>query len=386
MTAAMHLVYLINSFVEDGPGVVMAELLPELRRATGWPMTVAALRHDGDLRPRLEAAGITCAMLRNARRQPPGWWGGWHAAHALLASLRVPPRALVTVLPRADIIGRLASSAVPGLRVIAHEHGTHAWDEKGRLPGLAMRMAYRATLPRCHAVVAVSGFVAESLIARGVPAPRVHVIRNPVNVSRFPPPSAEARAAARRLFVLPPEARVLGCAGQLRSIKGQDVLIEAWAQFLAGAPRDASSPHILLFLGQGPQSSQLQQQVRQLGLASSVRFLPPLPHEEVVRFYHALDAYCQPSRMETFGLAAAEAASTGLPVVATAVGGLPETLADTPVLLCPPQMPAAMAEAISQAFAQALAPGPRTQPEALRELAPPSIAYQWSTFLRAMVP
>ena len=67
--------------------------------------------------------------------------------------------------------------------------------------------------------------------------------------------------------------------------------------------------------------------VAELGLADRVRFVPPQPHERLPAYYRAADVCLVPSRSESFGLVALEAAACGTPVVAAAVGGL-RTLVD----------------------------------------------------------
>jgi D-inositol-3-phosphate glycosyltransferase len=62
--------------------------------------------------------------------------------------------------------------------------------------------------------------------------------------------------------------------------------------------------------------------VGDLGVADRVRFVPPQPHHRLARFYRAADVCLVPSRSESFGLVALEAAACGTPVVAAAVGGL----------------------------------------------------------------
>ena len=114
---------------------------------------------------------------------------------------------------------------------------------------------------------------------------------------------------------------VLLFVGRIQPLKGADVAVRA----LAALPqRDAR----LLLVG-GPSGAQgdaelarLHDLVPALGLEDRVRFVPPRPHGQLATYYRAADVCLVPSRSESFGLVALEAAACGTPVVAAAVGGL----------------------------------------------------------------
>jgi D-inositol-3-phosphate glycosyltransferase len=72
----------------------------------------------------------------------------------------------------------------------------------------------------------------------------------------------------------------------------------------------------------GTQVERLRRLARRAGIADRVRFLPPVPHDDLGSFYAAADIVLMPSRSESFGLVALEAQASGVPVIASAVGGL----------------------------------------------------------------
>ncbi len=74
--------------------------------------------------------------------------------------------------------------------------------------------------------------------------------------------------------------------------------------------------------GGSTEVERLHELVHSLGLDDQVRFVPPQPHERLASFYRAVDVCLVPSRTESFGLVALEAAACGTPVVAASVGGL----------------------------------------------------------------
>ena len=186
------------------------------------------------------------------------------------------------------------------------------------------------------AVTTVSKGVSES-VAATVPAldlDRVRVIPNAIEA-----PSGSAP--------WPPSGHLFA-AGRLQDQKGFDVAIEALAQLAARHP--GLSLHLA---GTGEQESTLRRQARRLGIASRVRFLGALTRDDILREISAASVVVVPSRtIEGFSLVALEAAHLGRPVVATRVGGLPETVEDGLTgLLVPPDDADALATAIRHLLA-----------------------------------
>ena len=151
---------------------------------------------------------------------------------------------------------------------------------------------------------------------------------DPNGVIEIVPPAVEHaffapgdRAGARRAIGLPVDRPVVLFVGRIQPLKGPDVAIRALA---AMARRDA----MLVIVGgaSGLDGDREMQQatalVHELGLADRVRFVDPKPHHILSSYYRAADVVVVPSRSESFGLVALEAAACGIPVVATAVGGL----------------------------------------------------------------
>lgn len=109
--------------------------------------------------------------------------------------------------------------------------------------------------------------------------------------------------------------------GRIQPLKGADVAVRA----LAALPRDDA---VLLIVGgpSGPDGPAELRRVKAIvaeeGLGERVRFVPPQAHSDLPAFYRAADVCLVPSRSESFGLVALEAAACGTPVVASAVGGL----------------------------------------------------------------
>jgi D-inositol-3-phosphate glycosyltransferase len=147
---------------------------------------------------------------------------------------------------------------------------------------------------------------------------------------------------ARRALGMPADVPVLLFVGRIQPLKGLDVAVAALAELVAagrggldGGPdrRRRLAESILVVIGgpSGPHGEEERTRVWQLigalGLADRVRFVPPQGHEMLSTYYRAADVCVVPSRSESFGLVALEASACGLPVVASAVGGL-TTLVD----------------------------------------------------------
>ena len=145
---------------------------------------------------------------------------------------------------------------------------------------------------------------------------RIEVVPPGVDHDRFAPGDRRAARAALGLG----EAPVLLFVGRIQPLKGVDVAIEALAR---------SRPDAILLVVGGPSGAggeaerrRLGALVDELGVGARVRFVAPQPHHRLATFYRAADVCLVPSRSESFGLVALEAAACGTPVVAAAVGGL----------------------------------------------------------------
>lgn len=129
--------------------------------------------------------------------------------------------------------------------------------------------------------------------------------------------STLSRAAARGSFGLPAEATLLGCVARLHRLKN----LSAAVRLLALEPSWR-----VAFAGQGPERETLVALAAELGCADRLHLVGEIPPGRVGDFLAALDVFVFPTRAESFGLAAAEAAQAGLPVVAHDLPVLREVL------------------------------------------------------------
>jgi len=177
---------------------------------------------------------------------------------------------------------------------------------------LGLDPAYRSltarALKRAQGLSAVSVDLARR--AEFVFGVRPQVIPNAVDPERFYP-----RPEARGRYARPNEA-LLVHASNFRPVKRVPDLIRIFAHLRRKLPAR------LLLLGQGSELPEVVRLIRELGLEASVEILPPTPHPEEV--LGAADLFLLTSEEESFGQAALEALASGVPVVATDVGGVRE--------------------------------------------------------------
>lgn len=179
---------------------------------------------------------------------------------------------------------------------------------------------------RAAAVVTLTERLADRV--RGCGAP-VHVVPSGV---RGPAYTAAPTGGAGILYV-----------GRLHPQKGLDTLVRA-AALLPGVP--------VTLAGDGPERAALEQLAGQLGVAGRVLVTGFRPHREVPALLAAADVVVLPSRYEELGTALVEAMAAGRPVVASAVGGIPELVRDgVDGLLVPPGEPVALATAVEKLLA-----------------------------------
>ncbi|MEO8936526.1 MAG: glycosyltransferase family 4 protein [Burkholderiaceae bacterium] len=161
-------------------------------------------------------------------------------------------------------------------------------------------------------LVTVSRALHDELLALGVDASRVVVLRNGVDAERFTPLD---RVEARRRHRIEATSQVVVSVGRLHAAKGHDLVIEA----IAGLP-DAQ----LLIVGGGSEDRALRAHAEALGVAHRVRFLGQQAHDELASLYAASDVLVLASSNEGWPNVLLEAMACGTPVVATNVGGVPE--------------------------------------------------------------
>ena len=229
---------------------------------------------------------------------------------------------------RADVLGASAARAL-GIPVVSTVHGFTG----GRLRNRFYEAVQRLALRRMNGVAAVSRPLMEGLVRSGVPRRRIRLIPNGWAVRSVPLSRADARAR----LGLSPDAVVLGWVGRVTPEKGPDLFVETLAR-LGSAFGTAS------IVGDGRERPAVTARAEALGVADRVRWHGAVP--DAGRLMAAFDVFVLSSRTEGTPIALFEAMAARVPVVATAVGGVPDVITAAEGLLVPGEDPAALAAAI----------------------------------------
>jgi glycosyltransferase involved in cell wall biosynthesis len=193
-----------------------------------------------------------------------------------------------------------------------------------RLSGYHLhRPQLRWALSRAERVIAVADYLRQVAVGIGVPAERIRVIPNGVDLMSFAP--AE-RPQARTMCGLPEDRTIVLTVGAVYSWKGQHCVIEA-LPFLQSRYPDIL--YVMVGASRVEEPSyvpSLKRRVGELGLEGHVRFVGSRPHAELAQWYNAADLFVLPTRSEGCPNVLLESLACGVPVVATEVGGVPEII------------------------------------------------------------
>lgn len=206
----------------------------------------------------------------------------------------------------------------------------------------ACRVQIRHALARAAAVVVVTRRLGERARELGADPGRVHLVPNGLDHDRFRPME---RDAARRRLALPPGAEIVLYLGHLAAHKGVRDLLDAVPRLRRARPRA-----IVAFVGEGPLAAAVgEAAAREPG---GVLAFGAVPHSEVAGWMAAADLFCLPSWDEGMPNTVREAHACGRPVVATAVGGIPEAVGSRELgTLVAPRDPDALADALASRLA-----------------------------------
>jgi glycosyltransferase involved in cell wall biosynthesis len=304
-------------------------------RARGHRVSVVCVEGPGRLAQEAEAAGATVASLG----KPPGLWREFiDTAATVIADL--DPHVLHThQIGAAWYLGPGARRL--GRPVIHTEHGNHIARAKGWWRTARTRLLMRSAARHIDRFCCVSDEIAAAATRWWtVPRSKVEVVPNGI-----PPevrPDLASPESVRASLDIPPAAPVVGTVGRLAEVKRQDLLLRATARVRVRFP-DVR----LLLVGDGPERGKLEGLARELGLADRTHFLGYQASPE--QFLRVMDVFSLTSRSEGFPVSLLEAWRASLPVVCTAVGGIPRVVSHgLNGLLIPPGDEAGLAEAMAR--------------------------------------
>jgi len=235
------------------------------------------------------------------------------------------------------------AAALAGVPVRIHgEHGRDMYDLDGS--SVKYRLFRKSVRPLVHHYTAVSRDLATWLVsAIGIPANRVTQIYNGVDTERFHPACAGERRIGPQGFA-PEGAFVVGTVGRMHTVKDQLTLVRAFLRLIETFP-EARARVRLMLVGDGP----LRRECSRLLESANAGNLAWLPGErsDIPELMRSMDLFVLPSLGEGISNTILEAMASGLPVVATRVGGNPELVTEGRTgTLVPASDPDALMQAI----------------------------------------
>jgi len=237
-----------------------------------------------------------------------------------------------------------ATAVLAGVR--RRVHGEHGWDV-GDLDGSGTKnqRLRRLFRPLVHHYIALSRHQLDYLRSTiGIEPQRLNPICNGVDIQRFRPRTADTVPPLPEGFA-PPDTLVIGTVMRMQPVKAPLDLVQA---FIA-LRHHASFPQLrLVMIGDGPLRSTVQQAVNQAGIAGQVWL--PGARDDIPELLRGLDLFVLPSLAEGICNTVLEAMATGLPVIATQVGGNPDLIVNGETgSLVPPGQPLNLAQVIAAA-------------------------------------
>ena len=320
----MHVVHVVSSLEVGGQERVVLDLARGIVRA-GHKASVVSLSRGGRLKSDFGMIPVFSVSRRSGGLDPAVW------PKLVRALGRLSPDVVHTHNPPALMYGAPAAALLRVPRLVHTKHGVNPVERWRSV------LARRALVRLYDEYVAVSDATAE--VARrveGVPEDKLTVIANGIDVQAFTRSEAD-RARVRRGLGLSQDMLVVGSVGRLSPEKNYPLLLRATAELLGPEVR-------LVLVGDGPERERLSALV-----APHVR---PFVHfagmqHDVAAWLSAFDVFALSSYTEGLPLVVPEAMAASLPVVCTAVGGLPGVIADgISGLLVPSGDATAFAEAL----------------------------------------
>jgi len=311
-----HIVHIVHRFDTGGMENGMVNLFNTLS-PDRYRHTVVALTDYSDFRHRITAQQVDFHALNRA----PGHGLGWTIP--LWKLLRQLKPDLVHTRNLAALEAQFVAAAA-GIRATVHgEHGRDVFDLYGQ--NWKYNLLRRAARSFVSNYIAVSRDLATWLrLAIRVPARKIHQIYNGVDSDTFHP-----REGARP-DILPPgfadgEAVVFGSVGRMAEVKDYPMLVHAFIHLAQQQP-DLAGRARLVIVGEGQTRQACQHLLDEAGMAN-LAWLPGERHD-IAAVMQVLDVFVLPSRNEGISNTMREALASGLPVIATAVGGNVELVED----------------------------------------------------------
>jgi glycosyltransferase involved in cell wall biosynthesis len=319
----MKVVFAITSFNHGGTELRLLDVLRGLDRTQFE--TILFTAKGGDLADEVSDSRIVIGAQRGETRLR-GLWALW----TLLRRER--PDAIWCLQSSAvSFAGRLCAWLL-GIPTVISIHGRY---EGRAIMDWPNRLLTRLAKSR---VVVVSKLYREGLVDEGIPERLITVQYNGVDTGRFSPPE-DRDTCKQSLLGLNVSRPIIGTVGNLLPIKGHEVLLETAARVIGQCPEA-----LFVIIGEGKRRAELERLSQTLCLTNHVRFLGT--RNDVPDVMRTFDLFVLTSHSEGCPNVILEAMASGLPVVSTNVGGVPELVNADSGLLIPARDDATLAEVI----------------------------------------
>lgn len=296
----------------------------------GWEVKVLCLRKP-ELVERFRSKGIDTHALGSTKWNPTSLWRLLRHVEAFQPSI------IHAHLFEAEVFAGIIKILRPRIPLVSTRHGLDPL--RNAIPAIFIQKILTRLQAR---IVGVSNAVVASIpVTSSMKADKLMLIHNGVNTKMFSPGRTEEAELLRKELGLGGK-KVVGSVGRLVPEKGYDFLLTAWPAVLDQVPEAC-----LLLIGDGPQRALLQKMVSGKNMRGSVRLCGTIT-EALPTWLLSFDLFVLPSLSEGLGIAVLEAMASGLPVVATHVGGIPDIVNSSSGILVPAGDVKALAAAIVQ--------------------------------------
>jgi len=287
-------------------------------------LNIHVIAHPGSqLAQKSRAAGLNVSEIHLR---------GWRSYISILKLSHYLIRNKVDILhchsPRDHLVGFIASKFTRIKHIVRTKHNQYPLKS-----GYWSRLLYR----KCSKVIAISEYVRTSLIKDGIEPDLIETIYSAVDTDRFKP-GPKPDLIAHELNILPDE-NVVGCVARLHINKGIEDILYA-VKFLLNAHPDKKFKCLLV----GGRWQRWAALAQELGIEHRLVFAGF--RQDVPDLLNLFDIFVLPSRKEGLGTSIIEAMASGLPVIASNVGGIPELVTQNTGILVPPRDPQSLAAAM----------------------------------------
>jgi glycosyltransferase involved in cell wall biosynthesis len=315
--------YILSSFMTGGKELILLNVMRKMDSTRFEPILFVA-KGGGDLLAEVGGNNVYVGVARgNVFKSLPSLW-------RMLARER-PDIVWCVAADVMGFAGRLFAYLLEIPVVIISLHGKH----RGRIIDWPNRLITGLTTDR---VVTTSEEYRKILLQEGVPEHLLTVLYNGIDTNLFQPSPNRTNHKQRFLGAVsnPP---VIGTVGNLLPVKAHDVFLKAVSRILPVFPNA-----LFVIVGEGPSRMKLEALCRHLGIQERVLLVGL--RKDIPDLLRSFDMFVLTSYDESFGNAIIEAMASGLPVVGTAVGGVPELVTDATGILVPAGNDEAVAEAV----------------------------------------